>query len=186
MKNCRPHDDVVELIDILNNLDARPIFLIGSEEMKRLPNKVEDEIDSESIGSKLTAIQNVLDLVSEKVDKKAKELVEEVRSNNTKTFAEVAMLRNQPTLNVINSTRKRSRIDDTVEVIEDNNHSQGSNEVFKVPIRRGFLSKSPRKSVEKTKETKGRRFTVTGSATNNCNMAANYDIFVLNVKKGSD
>ena len=84
-RKSRECKDVTELLEILTNYDKRPVFLLSSEEAKQLPRKVDEDWDKESINSKIAAIQNILETVNEKVDTKAKEIIQEVRVSNTKT-----------------------------------------------------------------------------------------------------
>ena len=102
-RRSRDCEDVTELLEILTNLDKRPMFLLTSEEAKQLPKRVDEEWDKNTINSKITAIQNVLDAVSEKVDIKAKEIIQEVRVSNTKTYSEVIAMKETPTINITNT-----------------------------------------------------------------------------------
>ena len=171
-------------MEILSDKDIRPIFLMTSDEYKRMPDSVSGDVPDESTKAKLNTIQNLLEILSDKVDDKANNIVNEVRVTASKTYAEATVM-SENNLTVRNNTRKRSRVNDSIDM-DDGARISTAEEVFVEQSRRGFRRNSSKKdndNINRKNNERRRHDTVVGSSKNADNLSANFDAFVFNVNK---
>ena len=74
-KKTKESEDIVEIMENLANKDISPVFLMANEDLKKVPNGVGEDLNKETINSKITALQNLVELVNEKLENKTKEII---------------------------------------------------------------------------------------------------------------